>query len=51
MKQVKIGAKLSSNELTTKLQKLCKEAEKKAAYDLLSDSEDEDLDGKKDFDP
>ncbi len=42
MKQIKIGVKLSSNELTTKLQILCKQAEKKAKYDLLSDSEDED---------
>ena len=40
MKTYKIGAKLGSNELTTKLQQLSKEAQRKAEQDRLSDSED-----------
>lgn len=39
MKEIKIGARLSSNELTTKLQKLSREAERRAEADLLSDSD------------
>jgi hypothetical protein len=42
MKDVKIGARLSSNELTTKLQKLSREAERRAEEDLLSDSDTEE---------
>lgn len=49
MKEVKIGARLSSNELTTKLQRLSREAEKKAEFDLLSDSDNDETETARNF--